>query len=209
MGQESREERLQRIAARVKQANCAEFEVFVVEEVCGSKMNAGADTRNKKIYFAEQLVDRMTDDDLAGVLGHEVGHVVNQDGQRISSYQGARCQEMRGILRDANNEMKAEGNGKLRRGFTLAGASALMLGITVLSSLAFKRHYEQEADDFSVDAAGNAGYDPAANANALRKLDPKGAESCFTMGTVISTHPATGARIERIIKKAAEAKQKK
>ncbi|OGE74505.1 MAG: hypothetical protein A3K06_01170 [Candidatus Doudnabacteria bacterium RIFCSPHIGHO2_01_52_17] len=103
--------------------------------------------------------------------------------------------------------MKAKGRGMLTRGIAVVTVSAVMAGGTTLGYCDESQRMEHEADDFSVEAAAEAGFDPMGNANALRRLDPSGRST--RGGGFFDTHPSNHARVERMRQKASEVKQRK
>lgn len=142
------------------------------------------------IYVTRGLVALTNDEaELAGVLAHEIGHVVaRHTAQRYS--RSVLAQLGAGILGAVTNSPDL-------------GRIAQMGGGLYLSS--FSREQEYESDSYGVKYLQAAGYDPNAMASFLAALDgqanleaamanqrqPSGLDSLF------STHPRTPARIQR------------
>jgi len=145
-----------------------------------------------QIFITEGLFKHLdTDGELAGVLAHEVGHVV----ARHSAQQLAKQQLTQGLTgaaviaaydpNDRNSRYKAD--------------MAMLIGQVV--SLKFGRNDELEADKLGVRFASDAGYDPRAMIKVMEILD-RVAKS--RTPEFFSTHPNPEHRIERIQKAIAE-----
>ena len=125
-----------------------------------------------------------TESELAGVIGHEIGHVVGHHGARqISKRYGF------AVLVDM---IAGRGETSLAREIA---AQFAPFG-TGLALLKYGRLAEREADEFAVQCAVNAGIDPEGVARFFQTLltlhnsEPKGVEVRF------ATHPPTQARID-------------
>ena len=125
-----------------------------------------------------------TESELAGVIGHEIGHVERHHGARNITRQY-------GFAVLVNLISGGKDHPSLRREIAgqLAGFGA---GLAVLS---YGRAAERESDAFAVRCLVNAGVDPEGIARffetllKLQKSEPKGVEVWF------STHPPTQSRI--------------
>ena len=119
--------------------------------------------------------------ELAGVMGHESGHVV----ARHSARQMVNALGLETILGVAlgNNP---SGAAQLAAG--LAGKSAL---------LAYGRSDELEADQYGARYSAAAGYDPHGIATFFQKLEKAGG-SQPGWATFLSTHPSNPDRIEKV-----------
>ncbi len=101
--------------------------------------------------------------ELAGVLGHEIGHVAAQHGKKRQS--AATRNTILGVL---GQVLIWSGRGRQRTGWHL-----LQKGIGTgaqLLTLKFSRTQEYEADDLGVQYLSKAGYDPAALSTMLASL---------------------------------------
>lgn len=120
------------------------------------------------------LVDQIqpTDDEIAQVMGHEIGHALaNHTAEKMS------------VAMASSIGVVAVGIAADNRGAAMAGAAAAAaLAVTLPNS----RTAETEADRIGIELAARAGYDPAAAATLWRKMNslPGGKPPQF-----LSTHP--------------------
>lgn len=122
---------------------------------------------------------------LAGVLGHEVGHVVGRH-----SAEHLAKQQFTTILIGAAGVAASDDRGDGQR----AAAVAAMVGSLV--NMRFSRKDESEADAFGVKYMGQAGYDPRAMIELMQIL--KEAEGPSRQPQFLSTHPDPGNREQAI-----------
>jgi predicted Zn-dependent protease len=140
-----------------------------------------------QIFITRALYDRLqTEGELAGVLGHEVGHVV----ARHSAEHIAKAQLTEGLTGaaviatyDPNNPASANS----------AQVAAL---IGQLINLKFGRDDELEADYLGVCFMNNAGYDPEELISVMQILEE--ASQGNAPPEFFSTHPSPQNRIQRI-----------
>lgn len=113
--------------------------------------------------------------EIVGVLGHEVGHVIEHHAvKRLRGTEAAGCV------------------GELVFGDTSAGA-AFEIGGMILANTAFSREDEHEADAIGVRIAGEAGFAPDAVVDFFERTGDGGEVASFW-----STHPASAERIQAI-----------
>lgn len=135
-----------------------------------------------------------SEDELASILGHEVGHIVGDHSER---------QQRRSVLRGLGVAAVGliTGSDRLSR---LAGQAAQLFG------LRYSRGQEYESDDLGIRYLRVAGYDPHAAADML---DALARQERFTTGAQEDasgipewalTHPLTANRIERARQRAAQ-----
>ncbi|MEO7465523.1 MAG: M48 family metalloprotease, partial [Sphingobium limneticum] len=155
------------------------------------------------VYVTRQLMALMNDEaELAGVLGHEVGHVAAQHGQRRQ--QAAQRNAVGGALLGALA-------GALLGDSGFSGLIQKGIGTgSQLLTLKFSRTQEYEADDLGIRYLASGGYDPRALSDMLASLAAQSDLDAQVTGNArstpawASTHPDPGARVERAAK-AAEA----
>lgn len=155
------------------------------------------------VYVTRQLVSLMNDEaELAGVLGHEVGHVAARHSQKRqsaatrNSILGAIGQILVGVV--AGDSQLGE---LLQQG---VGTGSQLL------TLRFSRSQEYEADDLGIRYLARAGYDPVALSSMLSSLAAQTALDARTAGgdarsvpEWASTHPDPASRVTRAAKNAA------
>ncbi|WP_293983683.1 M48 family metalloprotease [Sphingobium sp.] len=151
------------------------------------------------VYVTRQLMALMNDEaELAGVLGHEVGHVAAQHGQRRQ--QAAQRNAIGGALL-----------GMLAGAFLgdsgLAGIVQKGIGTgSQLLTLKFSRSQEYEADDLGIRYLASAGYDPTALSSMLASLaaqstlDAQVSGNARSMPEWASTHPDPASRVDRALR---------
>jgi len=140
-----------------------------------------------QVFITRALLDKLqTEGQLAGVLGHEVGHVI----ARHSAEQIAKTQLTEGLTGaaviaayDPNNPASANS----------AQVAAL---IGQLINLKFGRDDELEADYLGVCFMNNTGYDPNEMIDVMKILEAS--QTGNQPPEFLSTHPDPGNRIQRI-----------
>ena len=146
------------------------------------------------IYVTRQLVGLMNNEaELAGVLGHEVGHVAARHSARRQ--QTAQRNQLLGVL------------GQVLSGVLLGDSTLGRLGSELastapqLATLQYSRSQELEADQLGVNYLQGAGYDPRAMATVLQSLasqtalDAQLQGSDATVPEWASTHPDPASRV--------------
>lgn len=147
------------------------------------------------VYSTRQLVTLMNNEaELAGVLGHEVGHVAARHSQRRQ--QAAQRNSIIGLLGAIGSSVLLGNSGAgdlLSRGF-LQGSQML--------TLSFSRQQELEADDLGIRYLAQAGYDANAMSTVLASLAAQNALDARVQGRNASvpewasTHPDPASRVQ-------------
>ncbi|ARB45840.1 M48 family metallopeptidase [Alloalcanivorax xenomutans] len=125
-----------------------------------------------------------TQDQLAAVLGHEVGHVLAQHSNERMSIQYAT--ETGTQLLAA---LAGDSGGAAQQGLM----AALGLGTQVGVTLPFSRKHESEADIIGLQMMARAGFDPRQSVQLWKNM---AAASNGSPPELLSTHPSSGTRIE-------------
>lgn len=154
------------------------------------------------VYVTRQLMALMNDEaELAGVLGHEIGHVAAQHGQRRQ--QTAQRNAIGGTLLQVLT-------GALLGDSTIAGLLQKGIGTgSQLLTLKFSRTQEYEADDLGIRYLSRGGYDPRALSTMLASLaaqsslDARVTGNARSMPEWASTHPDPASRVGRAARNAA------
>jgi predicted Zn-dependent protease len=153
------------------------------------------------VYITRQLVSLMNNEaELAGVLGHEVGHVAarhsaqRQQVAQRNSILGAIGSVLSGVLL---------GNSQLGQlGQQLSSA------VPQLATLKYSRSQETEADNLGIQYLRGAGYDPHAMASVLQNLAAQNALDAQLQGSNAtipewaSTHPDPASRVQAAMRQA-------
>jgi Zn-dependent protease with chaperone function len=136
-----------------------------------------------KIAFYSGILDtlKLTDDEVAMVMGHEIAHALREHArERMAKSQATRL--------GATLIGELLGGG----GYT----SALQIGGNLLS-LKFSRDNESDADLVGMDLAARAGFDPRAGVSLWKKMATANERAPLEF---MSTHPAGENRIREIEK---------
>lgn len=153
------------------------FHFFIVKEV---SPNAFAIPGGYIFIFEGLLTKLGSEDELAGVLAHEIAHVTHdhffKDENKVLALDLA---TMAAIL--------------LARGQVAAPAITMAAGIT--AQLQFSRENEMEADASAIPYLKRAGYDPRGLMTFFQKLLGHGNINRVDMPAYLSTHPALPDRI--------------
>ena len=122
---------------------------------------------------------RVTDDELAAVMGHEIAHALREHGRERASQQAA--------------QNAVVGIGAAILGIGDAGASLANVVADVTFGLPYSREFEREADRIGVELAARAGYDPRGAVSVWQKMAKAndGGPPQF-----LSTHPSPENRIK-------------
>lgn len=119
------------------------------------------------VYVTRQLMALMNDEaELAGVLGHEVGHVAAQHSKKRQS--AATRNQILGVLGAVLGGAIGDNGG------LLGGLGGLLqnnsMQVAQMATLGFSRGQELEADQLGVQYLRSAGYDPLALSTMLTSL---------------------------------------
>ncbi len=171
-----------------------------ITEVDGTPLNFKVYKTNQVNAFAcadgsvrvyTGLMDLMTDDEVLGVIGHEIGHV---------GLKHTKKQFQQAMLTTAARY------GLIAAGGTIASLSASQLGDLgqTLASSSFSRKQESEADDYGYEFLVKNGKNPYFMAMAFEKLESLNSSSntSSAVNNLFSSHPDTAKRIARMTARA-------
>ena len=171
------------IVAVLPDGESRDWEVRVFDE---DEPNAFA-LPGRKIGVYKGLLDvTKSQDQLAAVIGHEVGHVLARHGnERMSSefVVGAGLAVVESLVREP-------GSNEGRRMMALLGLGA-QFGIL----LPYSRSHESEADRIGLELMARAGFDPGASVELWKNMSGAGGGRALEF---LSTHPAPGTRIKAL-----------
>ncbi|MFZ0318507.1 MAG: zinc metalloprotease HtpX [Candidatus Sulfotelmatobacter sp.] len=195
--------------------------IYVIPTESPNAFATGRNPKHASVAVTHGILSLLNDEELEGVLAHELGHVGNRD-ILISSVAATIAGAITMLARMGEFAMIFGGGGgdRDRRG---GGISALFMLIlapiaAVLIQMAVSRSREYQADATGAKYTGN----PYALASALQKLDaysrrlPMAASPStahlfivqpllgMNFGNLFSTHPPIAKRIERLTGRPAE-----
>lgn len=145
------------------------------------------------IRVFSSLMDIMSDEELLGVIGHEIGHVAHKDSK--NSFRTA-------LLTSALKDGLSSQGGKA------AALTQSQLGdlSEALVSATYSQKQEKNADDYGYDFLKSHGKTPWAMAMSFRKLkqmqDEAGTQKSSKLNQLFSTHPDLDVRIKRMEERA-------
>ena len=137
-----------------------------------------------KIAFYSGILEqlKLTDDEVAMVMGHEMAHALREH---------ARARMAKGAATNIGANILVQVLGLGQVGQVLTGYGAQLL------SLQFSRSDESEADLVGMEIAARAGYDPRAAISLWKKM---GQASKGSPPQWLSTHPSGSSRIAELQK---------
>ncbi|WP_417613581.1 M48 family metalloprotease [Parasphingorhabdus sp.] len=156
------------------------------------------------VYLTRQLMALMNDEaEMAGVLGHEVGHVAARHSEKRQK--AATRNSILGILGQIGSQVLLGDSAIGRLGQQVFGTGSQLL------TLKYSRKQEYEADDLGIRYLASAGYDPQALSTMLYSLASQSAIDARLAGRDArsapewaSTHPDPARRVSRAAKNASK-----
>lgn len=141
------------------------------------------------IYLFRPIIEKAgSPDEVAGVLAHEIGHVIHRDAMRGLIHDGALSLLIGAVLGD------------------VTGGSTITILSKMMAGSAYSRENESEADRVSVDLMRQAGADPRAINGFFRRLGA-GEKSSPSLLDALNSHPVTAERIKAVEALAADAQK--
>jgi predicted Zn-dependent protease len=137
-----------------------------------------------KIMFYSGLINqlRLTDDEIAIVMGHEIAHALREHSREQMS--------------QAIAAQTAIGVGSALLGLGDGSAGLANVGYEALIATRFSRSDESEADRIGLELAARAGYDPRAGVTLWQKMNA--ANKGGNPPVFLSSHPTDATRVQEI-----------
>lgn len=162
------------------------FKVYWVVDV-----NAFACADGSVRVFAA-LMDIMSDEELLGVIGHEIGHVAHKDSKKAF-----RTALLTSALKD----------GISANGGTIAALTDSQIGDLgeALANAKYSQKQENQADDYGYEFLKKSGKNPWAMALSFKRLkEIQGEGKQSRINQLFSSHPDLDKRIQRMEKRATD-----
>jgi putative metalloprotease len=168
------QQRLQNLVANHQSENgvALHFQVYLKNE-----MNAFA-LADGSVRVYSGLMDKLSDDELLFVIGHEVGHVIKGHSKKAAQVTYSVSAARKGVaaLGGVPGQIAQSAIGEFSQ---------------TLISAQFSQAEEKQADDYGLNFLQRNGHNPQAAVTALRKLGNEG-------GGLLSSHPNPQDRAARI-----------
>jgi Zn-dependent protease with chaperone function len=146
---------------------------------------------NGSIRVFAGLMELMSDDEIFGIIGHEIGHIINKDSK--DAFKNAL---LTSALKDAVGS-----TGKAAAALTDSQLGELG---EALAGAQYSQKQEYAADDYGYEFLKKNGKDPKAMATALRiiqKLQDDAGMDSSKVKALFSSHPDSAKRAERLEKR--------
>ena len=178
-------DRVERVGQRCARASLRptllyKFHVIQSREINGFSLPGG------HVYVTTALLRLATDNELASVLAHEVGHIVARHSLKTLKT----SQEYDEIAKSLGEVTGVAGS----VGRDLGVALGQMVGAGFLT--AHSREEEREADFLGVRGMTQAGFDPHGMVTMFQKLERIEEQDSSLLGSLFSDHPDAEERID-------------
>ena len=163
------------------------FKVYWVIDVSACAWGDGS------VRVCSALMDIMTDEELLGVIGHEIGHVAHRDSKK-----GFRTALLTSALKDGISSSS-------NKAAALTDSQLGSLG-EALANSTYSQKQEKAADDYGYEFLKKAGKNPWSMAYSFRRLkqmqEEAGAKKTSKVNQLFSSHPDLDMRIKRMEERA-------
>jgi predicted Zn-dependent protease len=196
---------LQRVKSMVRKLSVAagyaadQFPTYLVD--AGEEVNAAA-FNGAAIVVYQELLNRVPDDEqLAAVLGHEVGHILAkhykdaEEEQDRATAVSVGASVLGTIASVAASAAGYHGLSDTAGDLTATTTGAIGYGAFVGS---FSRTQEYEADHIGLILMARAGYNPEKAITLWERSEEVFGSADSSVGAFFSTHPASGDRIDEL-----------
>lgn len=177
-------QRLARLTSNLKSVDGTplNFKVYITKDINAFACADGS----VRVYSG--IMDMMTDDELLGIIGHEIGHVANHDSK--DAFKQA-------LLNSALLDAVGSTSGSLAN---LTDGALGQLSQTLMSAK-YSRKQESEADNYGYEFLKANGKNPYAMVLAFEKMQTlEGGKSSASgsLANAFSDHPDTAQRIKNM-----------
>lgn len=157
------------------------WEITVVKS---NELNAWAMPGGKMMFYTG-LVDRLklTDDEIAVVMGHEMAHSLREHG-KASHNMGVATSILGAVAEIGASAALGADTGGLASGT-----------LDLMTNKPFSRSNESEADEIGLILMAKSGYNPQAAPGLWKKMQAAGGSN---VATIFSTHPSDESRQENL-----------
>lgn len=204
--QRGQQDKLAKVVERIRHASGYSFEVEKERTIDGNPMQAVA--KDGKVVITEAMVENLSEDELAWVIGHEVAHLEHDDAARreaVSQELSAKTDE---LLAKLDRDLEKGGHGLFAR-ISAQVIGGVVTGAARVGRESFdSRKREEEADRRATKLTENAGLKPEAGVEALRKIHGGHFGHHTFFGGLVASHPSSTTRAEAI-EREIEKKRKK
>lgn len=147
-----------------------------------------------KVYISRALASLLRSDaELAGVVGHEIGHVTARHGNQRISRQAIAMTPL--LLAQATIDFFLPESDTTTDNVVRAAVPIIRMGSRAVT-LRYNRAEELEADEIGMRYMARAGYDPRGHFKVLSLILEASGERGFRTA-LFDAHPAPAARVER------------
>jgi predicted Zn-dependent protease len=154
-----------------------------VNVLASNELNAFCMPGGKIMFYSGLITQlRLTDDEIAIVMGHEIAHALREHSREHMS--------------QAIAAQTAIGVGSALLGLGDGSAGLANVGYEALIATRFSRTDESEADRIGLELAARAGYDPRAGVTLWQKM--VAANEGGNSPVFLSSHPAEATRVQEI-----------
>ena len=170
----------QRFVKVLDQPQPFQYEFFVVSE---DSINAFAVPGGKIFVHAGLIARAESEDELAGVIGHEIAHAhAHHSVRQQEKGAAANYASLLGIFLTALNPV--------------LGQAAIAAALS--QQLKYQRDFEREADFLGIEYAKKAGFQPGAMLGLLRKIYEEQQINPTSIPPYFQSHPLSGERMANL-----------
>ncbi len=195
------QDRVALISDRIQSVTKYPYNMETVPSIAGDKLQAAAYS-DQYVRITQGLEGLMEDDELAYIISHEVAHLEHKDHQRRAESVGAIFDRNFGALDKLNSELKQRGWGIIRRGLVMAFGGVAVAGASYVEYQYGSRKREEEADMRALEIMTQAGYNPDAAPDAMKKLFGGRPYSYTLTESLTASHPEPTQRVRYLEKEA-------